>query len=54
MAYACNDSYVFAEAWWKASSLILGVGEVIEATGVEGLLKMLEVESLEPSVLPPG
>lgn len=54
VAYVGNNPYVFPEAWWKASSLIFGVGEVVEATGVEGLLEMFEVESLEPSVLPPG
>ena len=54
VAYVCNNPYVLPEAWWEASSLILGVGEVVEATGVEGLLEMLEVESLEQSILPPG
>ena len=54
VAYVGYNPYVFPEAWRKASSLILGVGEVVEAASVEGLLEMLEVESLEQSVLPPG
>ena len=45
-AYFGNNPYVLAKAWWESSSLIFGIGKVVEATGVEGLLKVFEVEGL--------
>ena len=30
--YVGNDPHILTESWWKASSLIFRVGEVVEAT----------------------
>lgn len=45
--YFGNDPYVPAEAGWETRSVVFSIGKVVEATVVEGLLEVLEVESLD-------
>lgn len=43
--YLSNHANILTEAGREASSSVLSVGEVFIATGIEGELKVLEVES---------